>query len=396
MALWTTSQRTGDEMTETGAPRTGEASSTPRPARAILAFVVTALLAVWAPSGSAQTALPSGLSNSEFWSLIETMSEPDGSFSSDNLVSNEDTFQWVIPDLQKTVKPGGVYVGVGPDQNFTYIAALKPGMVFIPDVRRGNLHMHLMYKALMEESPDRASFLSKLFSRARPEGLSAKSTPEQLFVAYANTPASREVFERTLQEAADRLRKTHGFKVSDADLMGIQYILGFFYASGPYLSYTSGPARMGSRYPAFAELQMQQDGAGVARAYLASEEHYRTIRTMQQKNLIVPMVGNFGGPKTLRAIGAWVKERGARVTTFYTSNVEQYLFQDGIWDVFAGNIAAMPLDDSSTLIRSCFDRCVNPLNNSRVVMLLDSMPGLVSDHQAGLIRSYWDVLSRRR
>jgi hypothetical protein len=253
-----------------------------------------------------------------------------------------------------------------------------------------------MYKALMEESADRAAFLARLFSRVRPDGLSESSTPDELFGAYANAAPSREVFDRTNREIAERLRKTRGFGIRDADLLGIQYILSFFYQAGPFLSYTSGPARPGSRYPAFADLQLAHDGTGVSRAYLATEEHYRAVRALQQKNLIVPMVGNFGGAKTLRAIGAWVRERGASVTTFYTSNVEQYLFQDAIWDAFAGNIASMPLDPSSTLIRSCFDRCVPFGGSSRVVMLLDSMPALVSDHQAGLIRSYWDVLSRKR
>ena len=384
-------------MTKTRARRAGEATSTPRLTRAVLAFVVTIALAAWGPPGRAHgTSLPTRLSDADFWSIIETMSEPDGRFSSDNLVSNEDTFQFVIPELLKTVKPGGVYVGVGPDQNFTYIAALKPGIVFIPDVRRGNLHMHLMYKALMEESADRAAFLSRLFSRERPAGLAESATPLQMFEAYAAAAASREIFDRTLREISERLRKIHGFKVSDADMLGISYILGFFYGSGPFLSYTSGPARPGSRYPAYAELQLAQDRAGVTRAYLSSEEHYRTVRGLQQRNLIVPVVGNFAGPKALRAIGAWARDRGAVVTTFYTSNVEQYLFQDGIWGTFAENIASMPLDASSTLIRSCFDRCVNQSSVSRVEMLLDSMPALVTDHQAGLIRGYWDVLSRKR
>ena len=57
-----------------------------------------------------------------------------------------------------------------PEQNFTYIAALKPKMAFIIDIRRGNLQLHLMYKALFELSSDRADFIFRLFSRKRPEG----------------------------------------------------------------------------------------------------------------------------------------------------------------------------------------------------------------------------------
>jgi hypothetical protein len=119
---------------------------------------------------SRASTLPARLTDAEFWSLVETMSEPDGSFQSNNLVSNEDTFQFVIPDLRRVVKPGGVYVGVGPDQNFTFIANLKPGIVFIPDIRRGNLHMHLMYKVLMEASADRADFPGKVVLAQAPRG----------------------------------------------------------------------------------------------------------------------------------------------------------------------------------------------------------------------------------
>ena len=362
----------------------------------VLAFAIVLGAGLAAPAFHAQAAgVPSKLSDAEFRALVAELAEPDGMFRSDNLVSNEDTFQVILPELKKTVKPGGVYLGVGPDQNFTYIATLKPAIAFVPDIRRGNLHMHLMYKALMELSPDRATFLARLFSRARPDGLSPQSTPVQLFQAFENIAVTRKMFDETMAAILKHLKTTRGFPLSDMDASGIEYILSNFYSAGPFLQYASSP--MGrTRYPSFAELQVATDAAGVARAYLATEDAYRTIRTMQQNNLIVPTIGNFGGPRTLKAIGAWVKARGARVTTFYTSNVEQYLFQDRIWDAFASNVAAMPLDETSTLIRSCFNSCISTSYNSRVVMLLDSMQDMVAANQSGLITNYYDILSRRR
>jgi len=348
-----------------------------------------------ARTARAHAGLPARLTNSEFWRLIQDFSEPDGFFRSENLVSNEDTLQVVVPELQRVIKPGGVYVGVGPDQNFTYIAALKPAIVFLPDIRRGNLHVHLMYKALMEQSADRADFLSRLFSRERPEGLSATSTPDELFRAYAAVAPTRAMYDRTLEAILATLGR-RGFAPGEADARGIERIFSSFFAAGPFLSYTSGPAAGRSRYPSFAELQTATDAAGTARAYLATEANYRTVRSLQQKNLIVPLVANFAGPRTLRAIGAWVRDRDAAVTTFYASNVEQYLFQDGLWDAFAENLAALPTDRTSTFIRSCFNLCVSATFNSRVVMLLDSLPGIVKDHKAGAIRGYYDVLSRQR
>src|SRR5262245_15309628 len=114
------------------------------------------------PEHVAAAAAPTELSDRQFWSLSKESSEEDGYFRSDNLLSNETSFQYIIPDLLKTAKQGRVYLGVGPEQNFTYIAALKPTMVFIIDIRHGNLDVHLLYKALFELSKDRAEFVARL------------------------------------------------------------------------------------------------------------------------------------------------------------------------------------------------------------------------------------------
>jgi hypothetical protein len=361
--------------------------------RAIIAIVLAAGAGT---AGDARAvAIPARLTDAEFWKLVTDFSEPDGFFRSDNLVSNEDTYPAIVPELQRVVKPGGVYIGVGPDQNFIYIAALKPAIAFIPDIRRGNLQMHLMYKALIEQSADRAEFLSRLFSRKRPAGLTPQATPQELFTAFAASDTSDALYRQTFQAVLAGLAR-HGIPLDDADTRGIEYIFNSFYMSGPYLQYSSAPAAGRSRYPSFAELQVAVDAGGVPRGYLATEEAYRTVRSLEQRNLIVPLVANFAGPKTLRAVGAWVAARGAKVTTFYASNVEQYLFQDSIWGDFAENLAALPTDQTSTFIRSCFNMCISTTFNSRVVMLLDSVPALVRDHRAGLIRSYYDVLARTR
>src|SRR5207249_4509981 len=128
------------------------------------------------------------------------------------------------------------------------------------------------------------------------------------------------------------------------------------------------------------------------RGYLASEANFAAVKNFETRNLLVPVVGDFGGPKALRAIAAYVKEHGAVVTTFYTSNVENYLFQQGAWGQFAANVSALPLDGSSTFIRACFDSC-NKVPGSRSTTLLDSMVGLLKDFHDGRIRSYFDVLA---
>jgi len=299
-----------------------------------------------------QDTLPAQLSDQEFWKLSSESSEPDGTFRSDNLLSNESYFQYVIPPLNELAKPGRVYMGVGPEQNFTYIAALRPKMVFILDIRRGNLDLQLMYKALFEMSKDRAEFVSRLFAKKQPAGLGPRSTVREIFDAIANAPSSVEVYTENLKSIEDHLTKKHGFPLSENDLGGVEWVYSNFYKFGTRINYgSSGRGGFGNG-ATYADLMTAMDAAGVSRSYLASEENFNILKSLEMKNLIVPVVGNFAGQKAIRAVGRYLKEKDAIVTAFYLSNVEQYLQQDGIWDDFCRNVATLPLDQSSTFIRS--------------------------------------------
>jgi hypothetical protein len=311
--------------------------------------------------------IPAQLSDEQFWTMSTTFSEQDGSFRSDNLLSNELNFQYVIPDLLQKAKQGRVYMGVGPEQNFTYIAALKPAMAFIVDIRHGNLDVHLMYKALFELSEDRADFVSRLFSRKRPSDLNAESTAREIFEAYTNTEQSKELFDSNLKAIEEQLKNRHGFSLSPGDMEGIEWALTNYYRFGPSINYNSsasaaapgivGSTGFGARNRGFggvtyADLMMAEDGRGQYRGYLATEENFKFIKDLETRNLLVPVVGDFGGSKAIREIGKYLKTNDAIVSAFYLSNVEQYLSQDGKTAAFLGNVAALPLDESSTFIRS--------------------------------------------
>jgi hypothetical protein len=320
------------------------------------AFPPVAIRAAQAVQAGAPAAdrLPSELSSEEFWKLSQGLSEPNGSFRSDNLVSNEMWLQWVIPDLLQRSRQGSVYLGVGPEQNFTYIAALKPKMVFITDVRRGNLHMHLMYKALFELTSNRADFLALQFNKKRPDGLTEKSSGADLANAFWNVRTSAEAeYKANLKRVQDHLTKTRRLPLDTDDLAGVEYVYWSFYWYGPAITYNSSSAAAGrGNMASYGDLMLATDAQNVNRGFLASEENFRVVRALHEKNLIVPVVGNFAGSKALRAVGAYVRERGATVAAMYLSNVEQYLRQDGIWNVFCANVATLPLDDRSMFIRS--------------------------------------------
>src|SRR5678815_3143669 len=70
-------------------------------------------------------ALPSAINDKDFWQMIVNLSEPGGTYPYENFVSNELQYQDVVPALKATTKPGGVYIGVGPEQNFAYAAVLQ-------------------------------------------------------------------------------------------------------------------------------------------------------------------------------------------------------------------------------------------------------------------------------
>src|SRR5437879_1148368 len=157
-------------------------------------------------SSTAADTLPSGLTDREFWQMIVDFSEPDGYFRSDNFLSNETGYQSVIPTLHRRLQPGGVYLGVGPEQNFTYVAALQPKMAFIVDIRRQNMIEHLMYKALMETSQDRGEFLSRLFSRPSPAVLTPDASADALARADEEVQASTNFFNTNSRIVLDHLQ----------------------------------------------------------------------------------------------------------------------------------------------------------------------------------------------
>ena len=332
-----------------------------RVAGPLLAVCLIAPLLASGVRATAADTLPSRLADADFWQLIVNFSERPGTFQSDNLLSNERGLQYVIPDLtEKKATPNGVYLGVGPEQNFTYILALKPRMAFIFDIRRGNLDLHLLYKALFELSADRADFVSRLFSKKRPAGLKAASTAADIFDAYANVETSEALYVQNVRALVNHLAKTHGFTLSADDTLRIQHTARAFFRFGPALQYSSSRnAKDRPDEPTYRDLMVASDRAGQARGFLASEESFAYLKRFETDNLLVPVIGNFVGAKAVRAVSDYLKAKGATVSAFYVSNVEEYLRQDGTWPRFCANVATLPLDATSTFIRSVRRRAPN-------------------------------------
>ena len=316
--------------------------------------VVTSLLPVVIPGMAVQApALPSEISDKDFWRMIVDFSEPGGTYPYENFVSNELEYQNVIPALKATTKPGGVYIGVGPEQNFTYAAVLQSKLAFVIDIRRQNMVELLLYKALFDMSPNRADFVSNLFSRVRPAGLDTKTTAAALFAAYENAKVDPDLSAKNLAAIKAYMTK-HGYQLTSEDISTIEKVYDVFSRGGPSINYyfaSAAPVGLGpSRGATYTRLMNTTDATGRNSSFLAAEESYLYVREMQRKNLIVPLVGDFAGPAVIRNVGRYLIEHKATVGAFYISNVETYL-SDPQKQTFYENVAALPVDSSSMFIR---------------------------------------------
>jgi len=295
--------------------------------------------------------LPPAVTDAEFQTLMDSLSEPAGVYAiSDNLVSNEPRF---AENARWIGSHGGVYVGVGPEQNFSYLVRLRPALAFVIDIRRENRNLHLLYKALFEMSADRADFVSRLFSRPRPAGLDTGSSAATLFERFAAVAPSSETRDVTASLVRDRLIAARHLTLTSEDLASIDRILDAFYKSGPDIQFwSSGSVATDRPGPSYRQLMTMRDMTGQLRSFLADEKAFRFVKGLQSRNLIVPVVGDFAGAKAMRAVGTYLKGKGAVVSAFYLSNVEEYLRQNGVWLDFCANVSELPRDRTSTFIRS--------------------------------------------
>ncbi|HEY9227270.1 MAG TPA: hypothetical protein VIP11_11520 [Gemmatimonadaceae bacterium] len=319
-------------------------AATPAPAPTIQGLV---------PTPSAGN-LPDKLNDIEYWKLVSDISEPGGYFRiEDNYTSNEMEVGQLFTMLRNDRVNGDVYMGVGPEQNFTYIAAVRPHMAFIVDIRRQAVMQHLMFKAMFEMAKDRGDFIAILFGKARPEGIDSTTHIQKIWEAYRPVQSDSVLAAGNYNRVVDRLTKTHGFVFTPEESAQLRAVFNAFYYYGPSISTRgSQSGRGGGNSGDFSDLTgYSPDASGQPRSFLSSEDNYRYIKMLHERNLIIPVSGDFGGPKTIRAIGTYLKERNAKVRAFYVSNVEQYLFGDSKDRAFYANVATLPVDSASVFIR---------------------------------------------
>jgi hypothetical protein len=329
---------------------------------------------------------------SPFASAIATLSERGGYFDTDNLISNESSYLQVLPDVKRRGVHGGAYVGVGPDQNFSYIAETRPAVAYIVDIRRDNVLLHLLFKAFFHESPTRVEYLSMLFGRAAPRDTVAwKAVPVDKLAEYVTSAPRADA--ASLHARIERVVKGFGVPLSTADLKTISGFHQRFIDAGLALRFQSAGRPPQWNYPTYGDLLVDRDGSGRQAHFLATEDGYQFLRDLQGRDLVIPVVGDLAGPSAIANIGKAIAARGDKLTVYYVSNVEFYLFREGTFAKFIENLKQLPHAGNAVIIRSFFQRApvapARPGDNS--VSLAGSIDDLLRGYAAGRITNYGDL-----
>jgi hypothetical protein len=327
--------------------------------------------------------------------LSADLSEAGGYFDTDNLISNETAYLQVADQLA-SAPTGGVYIGVGPDQNFSYIARVRPRYAFILDVRRQNVLQHLLFSALFARADDPYQYLCLLFSRSCPGTTPQGALPgiERTLEALTSTPPSEPAFEASLQAAYRHIEGPLRFSLRSQDRKDIRAMYRAFFDEQTNIRFQTHGRPGATYHPTFRTLVLARSPSGRFGSFLDSPEDYGFVRDLSRAQRIVPVVGDFAGPHALRAIGRWVRARGLTVSAFYTSNVEFYLMRNRTFERFVANVRELPTGPDSVLIRACFNYGRShpaAIPGHRSITLQQRLPRFLELSQAGSYTGDWDV-----
>ena len=361
----------------------------------VVIALVTAFIALPNP------AITDSLSAGEFSSMIRDFSEEGGYFMSDNFTSSEDSYLTIVDKMRQHVVTGGAYIGVGPEQNFTYIAKIRPRIAFIVDIRRQAMIQHLMYKAIFHLSPTRAHFLSYLLSRPMPEGKTPGTDAplDEILTFFGNLSADDKTYTKNLASILKTIQIDFQFPLSTEDQASLEYVYRSFRTWGFDIGFDVGGrrGRRFSRFPRLSDLLAMRDLKGNQESFLAGKKDYDFVRDMQRRNLIIPIVGDFSGKKALAAVGDYLRKRKITVSLFYVSNVEIVLFDWGSFEQFSDfvkNVKKLPTDERSMLLRSTFSYYGPParLPGYQLCSMLQKVSIFLKDFDQGRFHSYRDLL----
>jgi hypothetical protein len=342
------------------------------------------LLALAFCSRREKTAIP-------FDELVETLSEKGGYFDTDNLISNEAAYVQVVPILTAV---GGVYIGVGPEQNFQYIGRLRPKWAFIVDVRRDNMLHHLLLNAILVKAKTPYEYLCWLFSRRCGETVAPGAAFGDMMAAFERSEPDEKLFEQNFSALMKHVHENLRVPLEERDEKVMEFIYHTFFDEQLDLRFKSLGRPPMPYHPSYRGLLLAQGVDDKPAHFLSRPDDYDYVRKLAVDGHLIPVVGDFAGPHALRAVGDFAREQGEKVTAFYVSNVEFYLMRSDSFPTYVENVRSLPRSDSSQFIRAYFSYGYpHPaaLPGLRSTLVREKMDRFFQLYDQGSYSSFWDV-----
>ncbi len=189
-------------------------------------------------------------------------------------ISNEDRLDVFSPSLLGLRGTGGVFVGVGAEQNWILAGWSRPDVLVLMDFDQGIVDLQHVYVVALSQAPTRQAFRA-------------------LFV---------EDDGRFLREALERELPAGPVRAGALEALRL---------ARPRIARRIG--RLVSHLPA----------RGVS-SFLTDDDDYAFVRALVLSGRVFVVRGDLTGPRTMKAIGAASRAAGMEISTFYLSNAEQY------------------------------------------------------------------------
>jgi hypothetical protein len=218
-----------------------------------------------------------------------------------------DSHYWVSDESyhllfrQAIADKGGVFLGIGPDQNYLMAGWSRPEVLIPLDFDQAIIDLHFAY---------RVAFLHS-------------ETPE----------AFRAMWTQEKEAQFKALLET---EYKDKDSRQLKGILKAFARARP---------KVLLRFKRVSKLHREK---GIP-TYLDNPEQYAYVRKLYQTGRVFPVRGDLTATTTMRDIGEACKKLGLEIKVLYLSNTQQYF---DYTDDFKQNILALPLAEDSVVLHT--------------------------------------------
>jgi hypothetical protein len=196
---------------------------------------------------------------------------------------------------------GGVYIGVGPEQNYLFTSWAQPDVAIFLDFDQTVVDLHGVYKVFFLASADGPAVAQLWSSQGKAKAL-------ELLEQAASSPEELERWKETYKL---------GQKLIHIKMKALK------------LRFES------NKIPCF----------------LTDQGHFDFVKAMLQTGRVRAVRGDLTGDQAMNGVAKAARTMGMKVRCQYVSNVEQYFDYD---TGLGSNLVVQPVDDDSLVLRTVF------------------------------------------